>query len=229
MRSVARFDRFCPLLFIHVESFAVGPPRVLEGDRRLPEAKRENSPQMGSRGGLPVHRHMHRSSGSVYAYRSEIDAWQRKGEGRSVITPTRRPGGAAPTAAAEQESIAVLPFSYVGAETENQYIADGLTDEVIADLSNIRSLRVVSRTSSMALKATGKDIRSIGRQLRVRFLLEGTVRRDGSRIRISVRLIDRTSDNRVWAEKYAGNLDDVFAIQEQISRKIVEALVADHR
>lgn len=175
--------------------------------------------------GLPIHRQMHRSLATVYAYKSEIDAWQRQGEPGAMTTRVREDGpSTAHTAAAEKESIAVLPFTFVGPEAEDEYIADGFTDEVIADLSKIRSLRVISRTSSIALKGTGKDARSIGRELRVRFLLEGTVRRDGSRVRVSVRLIDPASDDRVWAEKYIGDLEDIFAIQERIARKIVEAL-----
>ncbi len=177
-----------------------------------------------AREGLPIHRQMHRSLASVYAFRSEIDAWQ---EARKP-SPTK---GSSPVRAVvtelletERESIAVLPFAYLGPEPEKGYIADGFTEEVIAALSKLRAVRVISRTSSMALKGTSKSARTIGRELTVQHLLEGSVRQDGSRIRISVRLIDPATDDRVWAETYEGTIEDVFAIQEQIARRIVTAL-----
>lgn len=167
--------------------------------------------------GLPVHRHMHRSLGSVYALRSEIDAWR---QGNQVSRVNRSPA----VAAVEITPIAVLPFTNLSPDAENEYFADGLTEEVIADLSRLRSLRVISRTSSMALKGTSKDVRAIGRELRVRFVLEGTVRRAGDRLRISARLIDASSDECLWTEKYEGMVEDIFAMQERLARTIVDAL-----
>ena len=170
--------------------------------------------------GLPVHRHMHQSRGSVYAYRSEIDAWRRRGETRATAAGTVT----GPSAPADTPAIAVLPFAYVGPDAASDYLADGFTEEVIADLSKIRGLRVISRTSSMALKHTVKDARQIGRELAAGHLLEGTVRRHGDRIRVSVRLIDPTRDHPLWGGKYDGVLDEVFAIQEQIARQIAGAM-----
>jgi TolB-like protein len=118
----------------------------------------------------------------------------------------------------------VLPFTNLSPDAANEYFSDGLTDEVIADLSKIRSLRVISRTSSMALKGTSKDVKAIGRELRVRFVVEGTVRRATDRLRISARLIDASSDECLWSEKYDGTVEDVFAMQERLARTIVEAL-----
>ncbi len=153
--------------------------------------------------GLPVHRQMHKSQGSVYAYRKEIDAWRRRGEAEgpppAALTPLPPDGPA----------IAVLPFAYVGPDAADDYLADGFTEEVIADLSKIRGLRVISRTSSMALKHTDKDARAIADQLSVGHLLEGTVRRHDDRLRISVRLIDPARDQPIWGEKYTGALGDV--------------------
>ena len=167
--------------------------------------------------GLPVHRHMHRSQGSVYAFRSEIDGWRQAGH----VSPVER----APAAAAVTITpIAVLPFTNLSPDAENEYFADGLTDEVIADLSKVRSLRVISRTSSMALKGTSKDVKAIGRELRVRFVLEGTVRRAADRLRISARLIDASSDECLWTGKYDGTVEDIFAVQERLARTIVNAL-----
>jgi len=175
--------------------------------------------------GLPVHRQMHRSLASVYAFRSEIESWQQSRRTPSAATPANRARSAVTRLVeTERESIAVLPFDFLGPGADDEYIADGFTEEVISALSTIRTLRVISRTSSMALKKTSKDARTIGGELGVHFLLEGTVRSDGSNIRISVRLIDPASDDRVWAESYQGTLDDVFEIQERIARRIVDAL-----
>lgn len=167
--------------------------------------------------GLPVHRHMHRSLGSVYAFRSEIDVWRQTSHRSRVNRPPSVAAGAI-------VSIAVLPFTNLSPDAENEYFADGLTEEMIADLSKVRSLRVISRTSSMALKGTSKDVKAIGRELRVRFVLEGMVRRAADRLRISARLIDASSDECLWTEKYDGMVEDVFVMQERLARTIVDAL-----
>ena len=121
---------------------------------------------------------MHRSLGNVYAFKSEIDTWRDTAQ-------LRRPESPRSSAAGAITSIVVLPFSNLSPDPENEYFADGLTDEVIQDLSKIRSLRVISRTSSMLLKGTNKDLKTIGRELGVGFVVEGTVRRAASRLRIS--------------------------------------------
>jgi non-specific serine/threonine protein kinase len=121
-------------------------------------------------------------------------------------------------------SIVVLPFEDISPTGDNEYFSDGLTDEIIADLSRVRSLRVISRTSAMALKGTDMDIKSIGERLDVRYVLEGSVRKAGDKLKITAQLIDATIDAHVWTEKYDGTLDDVFDIQEQVSRSIVDAL-----
>ena len=125
---------------------------------------------------------------------------------------------------AAMQSIVVLPFESLSPDPENEYFADGLTDELIADLSKIQTLRVISRTSAMTLKGRERDVRSIGRELDVRYVLEGSVRRAGNNLRVTAQLIDAMNDAHLWAEKYTGTLDDVFDIQEKLSRTIVDAL-----
>jgi len=171
---------------------------------------------------LPVHRHVHRTLGSVYAFKSEIDLW-RQSEARAGREPSAADPGP-PSAVSETQSIAVLPFSNLSTDVENAYFADGLTDEITVSLSKVRTLRVISRTSSMTFKGTSKDVTGIARDLGVRYVLEGSVRRAGMRLRITAQLIDASTDSHVWADTFDGTVDDIFAFQERLARVIVHAL-----
>ena len=121
-------------------------------------------------------------------------------------------------------SIAVLPFANLSPEPADEYFADGLTDEVIADLSPIRALHVIARASIMRYKGTAEDPVSVAHALNVRYVLDGSVRRAGSSLRITARLIDATDGSSVWSDKLGGALEDVFAMQERVSRSIVNSL-----
>jgi serine/threonine protein kinase/Tfp pilus assembly protein PilF len=129
-----------------------------------------------------------------------------------------------PKAEPEAASIAVLPFANLSPDPEQEYFSDGLTEEIITDLSMIGSLRVTSRTSAWVFKGTDQSIPKVASELGVRYVLEGSVRRAGDKLRITAQLIDATSDAHVWTEKYAGTVDDVFDIQEKVSRSIVRDL-----
>jgi len=131
---------------------------------------------------------------------------------------------AQPGVVTPQRSILVLPFSDVSHNKEMEFFSDGLTDEVITDLSVIDSLRVISRTSAMQLKNTDKDIRTIGRELGVRYIVEGAVRIRGDSLRLTAKLVDAGRDVNLWAQKFSGQIDDILEIQEQLSRQIVDAL-----
>jgi len=122
------------------------------------------------------------------------------------------------------KSMAVLPFTNMSADPENEYFTDGMAEEIINALSKIKSLSVASRTSSFAFKGKTEDIREIGKALEVSAVLEGSVRRMGNKIRISVQLISVVNGYQLWSERYDREIEDVFAIQDEIAQNIVKAL-----
>ncbi len=134
------------------------------------------------------------------------------------VTPA--PRAAAPRA----RSIAVLPFANLSADGADDFFSDGLTDEIITDLSGLRAIRVISRNSSMQLKGSTRPLPELGRELGVRYLLTGTVRKAGTALRITAQLVDAETDVPAWADKYSGTMDEVFDVQERVSRAIVSAL-----
>jgi non-specific serine/threonine protein kinase len=123
-----------------------------------------------------------------------------------------------------EKSIIVLPFENISPDPEQEYFCDGMTEEIITDLSHVHDLLVISRSSAMTFKGTKKTIPEIARAVNVRYVLEGSVRKAGNNLRITAQLIDSSTDAHLWAEKYTGTLDDVFDIQEKVSRSIVDAL-----
>ena len=123
-----------------------------------------------------------------------------------------------------ENSIAVLPFTNLSPDPANQYFSDGMTEELISKLSRVKDLQVTARTSVARFKGTDKDIREIGAELGVRYVLEGSVRKAGDRVRITAQLIDATTGFHVWSDDFNGTLKDVFAAQEETALKIVEAL-----
>lgn len=121
-------------------------------------------------------------------------------------------------------SIAVLPFANLSAEREQEYFCDGMAEEVINALTKIKGLRVAARTSTLAFKGSAEDVREIGRKLHVETLLEGSVRRAGDQLRVSVQLLDVATGYHIWSERYDKPFQDVFAIQDEIARNVVRAL-----
>jgi TolB-like protein/Flp pilus assembly protein TadD len=123
------------------------------------------------------------------------------------------------------KAIGVLPFDNISPDKESDYFADGLTEELIANLSRLKDMRVVPRTTSMRYKGTEKDVKTIGRELGARYILAGSVRKFQENLRITVELIDVEADAQLWAETYKGKLADVFDIQENVSKQIVDMLM----
>ena len=121
-------------------------------------------------------------------------------------------------------SIAVLPFANMSGEPEQEYFSDGITEDVITALSRFKSLLVTSRNSSFAFKGSSVDVREVGTKLRVRYVVEGSVRRAGNRVRVTGQLIDADSDTHLWAERYDRDLDDIFGVQDEIVRAIASAI-----
>jgi TolB-like protein/class 3 adenylate cyclase len=121
-------------------------------------------------------------------------------------------------------SIAVLPFQNMSGDPEQEYFADGVAEDVITTLSKIEHLMVIARNSSFVFKGQHRDIREIGRLLGVRYVLEGSVRKSGSRVRLTAQLIDSLDGSHVWADRFDGDLDDVFELQDRITQEIVTAL-----
>jgi adenylate cyclase len=123
-----------------------------------------------------------------------------------------------------QPSIAVLPFANLSSDPGQAFLADGLAEDILTGLSRFRDLFVISRNSTFRYKGQAVDVRTVARELGVQFVLEGSVRRAGDRVRVTVQLIDADTDRHVWAERYDRNLEDIFAIQDEVTASIVATL-----
>ena len=124
----------------------------------------------------------------------------------------------------DKPSVAVLPFTNMSDDPKQDYFADGMTDDLITDLSNISGLFVIARNSSFSYKGQKVKVRRVAEELGVRYVIEGSVRRAGNQVRINAQLIDTTTGGHLWAERYDGSLADIFALQDQVTKKIVEAM-----
>jgi adenylate cyclase len=124
----------------------------------------------------------------------------------------------------EKPSIAVLPFDNMSGDAEQEFFADGMAEDIITSLSRYRSLFVIARNSTFAYKGQSPDLRELARDLGVRYVLEGSVRKGGPRIRVTAQLIEGATGNHIWAERYDRELDDIFALQDEITETIVAAI-----
>ena len=164
---------------------------------------------------LPARRHKHEVLSSVFAYPSELDVWwhsrpdlQRLSREARVASP----------------STAVLPFINMNRDEENEILSDGLTEELINALTRVEGLQVVARTSAFQFKGKSADIRTVGRRLGVQTILEGSLRRAGDRLRVTAKLINVADGCHLWSERFDRRMTDLFDLQEEIARAIVEAL-----
>jgi adenylate cyclase len=157
-------------------------------------------------------RHLKNIARPVRAYGIRLDA------------APAQPAPAAPPQPDDRPSIAVLPFTNMSGDPEQEYFSDGISDDIITDLSKIGGLTVIARNSSFTYKGRAVDVRTVGRELAVRSVLEGSIRRAGQRVRITAQLIDTASGGHVWAERYDRDLTDIFAVQDDVTHRIVEAL-----
>jgi TolB-like protein/class 3 adenylate cyclase/Tfp pilus assembly protein PilF len=147
-----------------------------------------------------------------------VRAWRIRVEGAPGISEP--PAGPLP-ALPDKPSIAVLPFQNMSGDPEQEYFADGMVEDIITALSRFKSLFVIARNSSFTYKGKAIDIRNVGRELGVRYVLEGSVRKAGNRVRITAQLIEAATNRHLWADKFDGALEDVFDLQDQVTSAVV--------
>jgi TolB-like protein len=138
--------------------------------------------------------------------------------------PPRQPKAPEPAETERRPSLAVLPFANLSGDAEQEYLADGVTEEIIAALSRCRWFFVIARNSSFAFKGKAIDVKDIARELDVRYVLEGSLRKSGRQVRIAAELIDAQSAHQLWAQRYDVELDDVFAVQDRIAEQVAGAI-----
>jgi adenylate cyclase len=158
----------------------------------------------------------------IRAFRVEWDEadWQ-----AAATSPARHSEPDAPTLALpDKPSIAVLPFQNMSGDPEQEYFTEGVTEDIITELSRFHSLFVIARNSSFSYKGKSPDIRQVGRELGVRYVLEGSIRKSSNRIRVTGQLVDTLTGNQIWAERYDRMLEDIFEVQEEVTRAIVAAI-----
>jgi adenylate cyclase len=157
--------------------------------------------------------HLKNLSRPVRVYR-----WKAQGAGEAVAILAR------PLALPEKPSIAILPFNNMSTDPEQEFFSEGIAEDITTELSRFRSLFVIARNSSFAFKGQNLDVMEIGRRLGVRYVLEGSVRRAGNRLRITAQLIDATDNSHLWADRYDRTLHDVFAIQDEVTHSVVTTI-----
>ncbi len=154
----------------------------------------------------------------------EIEGLEEKKKEKDDIIPEKKEYSLSDSLSKQQKSIAVLPFVNMSSEPDQEYFCDGMTEEIINALTHIESLKVIARTSAFAFKGKHEDIREIGKKLDVETLLEGSIRKADNKLRITAQLIKVADGSHLWSDAYNRELEDVFAIQEEISLAIVDNL-----
>jgi adenylate cyclase len=142
--------------------------------------------------------------------------------GESDVDPAVK--AAMPLPLPDKPSIAVLSFQNISGDPEQEYFSDGITEDIITELSRFRSLFVIARTSSFHYKGRSPKVQDIGRELGVQYVIEGSVRRAGNRVRVTAQLVEAETGNHLWAERYDRELEDIFAVQDEVTHRIVATL-----
>ena len=138
--------------------------------------------------------------------------------------PNRRRRDALPLALPDKPSIAVLPFTNMSGDPEQEYFADGMVEDIITALSHFKALFVIARNSSFTYKGRAVDVKQVGRELGVRYVLEGSVRKAANRVRITGQLVDTATGAHLWADRFDGGLGDIFDLQDQVTESVVGAI-----
>jgi TolB-like protein/class 3 adenylate cyclase len=150
-------------------------------------------------------------------------------EAEATPPPDAKPATPAGLAVPDMPSIAVLPFQNMSPDPEQEFFADGMVEDIITGLSRYRHLFVIARNSTFTYKGRAVDMKQVGRELGVRYLLEGSVRKAGSRIRITAQLIDTATAAHIWADRFEGGIEDMFELQDQVTAKVVGAIEPEMR
>jgi adenylate cyclase len=166
----------------------------------------------------------------VRVYSVSPDTESRRQASAGSASPSEHAAESLPPAigsSADRPSIAVLPFDNLSGDPEQEFFADGMAEDIITGLSRFRSLSVRARSSTFGYKGKSPDVREIARDLGVRYVLEGSVRRSGERVRITGQLIDASTGNQLWGERFDRGLDDIFAVQDEVTQAIVAAIAPE--
>lgn len=170
---------------------------------------------------LPVRRHRHTQLSSVYADPADLDRWW---ESRPAAIPLFKPRRSKAKAGVARPTIAVLPFTNLDRDEETEIFSDGLTEDMIAVLGQVSQLRVVARSSAIYFKGKARDVREIGQRLGVEYVLEGSVRRAGKRLRITAQLVSVADGCHLWAQRFDREIDDPFELQDELAQAIATRL-----
>jgi adenylate cyclase len=152
----------------------------------------------------------------------EPSDWQLPAASEATVAPEIAP--TSPLPLPDKPSIAVLPFDNMSGDPEQEYFTDGITEDIITELSRFHSLFVIARNSSFSYKGKSPNVHQVGKELGVRYVLEGSIRKSSNRVRVTAQLIDTLSGNHIWAERYDRVPEDVFAVQEEVTQAIVAAI-----
>jgi TolB-like protein len=153
-----------------------------------------------------------------------IRAYEVKTQGEALSSALSSAGDRKPLALPDKPSIAVLPFQNMSGDPEQDYFADGMVEDIITGLSRSKSLFVIARNSSFTYKGKAVDIKQVGRELGVRYVLEGSVRKADNRVRITGQLVDAETANHIWADRYDSTLEDIFDLQDRVATSVIGAI-----